>query len=396
MKIFYNCKSSKWSHITPELEVTIGGVKQVISPQILNPESVPFNLQYKNGHVGPIIGILTAKKTDGSIAGNGPLFTKLQKKLISQKGISFIFTPDEVSEVSIDGYTFLPNQNQWIKIKMPYPDLVYNRVPFRSTEQGENFQTFIQGLREKKIPFFNPRFIDKFELYQHFTIHPILQAYTPHTEQIQNSQHLYSFLEKFPTAYLKPANSSKGNGIFRIKLINSTELSLEGVKKIEHYQSIQDFWDQCESTLINKNYIIQEEIPSALIDGKRFDFRILAHADNDNYVVTGIGIRQSQEQDITTHLPNGGKLLPYHLIQSNEHDTFINEVVELVGKTLSEKLGYFGEFSIDAGINTFGKYYIYEVNSKPMSFDEEEIEERKINHLCRLFLLLTGFEYLLT
>ena len=64
-------------------------------------------------------------------------------------------------------------------------------------------------------------------------------------------------------------------------------------------------------------------------------------------------------------------------------------MAEQTGKALSEQFGYFGEFSIDAGISQSGNYYIYEVNSKPMSFDENEIEERKISQLCRLFFQLT-------
>ena len=147
-----------------------------------------------------------------------------------------------------------------------------------------------------------------------------------------------------------------------------------------------------ETILKEKNYLAQEEIKSRTYDGKRFDFRILAHAENDHYKVTGIGIRQSQKQEITTHIPSGGKLLPYQLLQTEDHDLFIQTIVEQIGQALSEQFGFFGEFSIDLGISQTGKYYIYEVNSKPMSFDENEIEERKIVHLCRLFLQLTGYQ----
>jgi glutathione synthase/RimK-type ligase-like ATP-grasp enzyme len=337
----------------------------------------------------PVIGILTAKKKDGTIGGNGSLFIELQKKLISLNGISFIFTLDGVHDDSIDGFTFIPEKNEWEKINSPYPDLVYNRIPFRKSEEEIKNSTFFSDLKDKKIPFFNPGFIDKYELYQLFKDHPILHSYLPSTIPAIEKQKLRSFLAQFQSIYLKPAQSARGNGIFRLELDTEKKLILNGISKSNEYITFDHFWSDWENILREKNYLAQEEIKTKTYDGKRFDLRILAHAVNDNYIVTGVGIRQSQKQDITTHIPSGGKLLPYDLFQTKEQDFFIENVVEQIGTALSQKFGFFGEFSIDVGISETGHYYIYEVNSKPMSFDEKEIEVKKIEYLCQLFLQLT-------
>lgn len=344
----------------------------------------------KNNLTRPLIGIMTAHNTDGSVAGNGPLFIKIQKKLISLDGISFIFTTEGVNNNFIEGYSYLSEKNRWIKARFPYPDLVYNRVPFRKSEQNEQCQSFFARLKEKNIPYFNPCFIDKYALYEILRNHEILHNYLPKTILVQQQKDLLSFLNKYKSIYLKPTKSSRGKGIVRLRLIHPFQIQLEELNKQELYKSFYHFWKEWDSILIENDYLAQEEIKSAEFDGNRFDFRILAHADNDDYVLTGVGIRQSQAQEITTHIPAGGKLLPYELLQSNAHDHFIQTIIPLIGKILSEELGYFGEFSIDAGVCKSGKYYIYEVNSKPMSFDETEIEDRKIEQLCRLFLQLTN------
>ncbi|SDN12339.1 YheC/YheD family protein [Bacillus sp. OK048] len=338
----------------------------------------------------PVIGILTAQKKDGSIAGNAPLFIGLQKKLISHNGISFIFTLEGVHEHSIEGFTFIPEKKGWEKITAPYPDLVYNRIPFRTSEEELKNTEFFSCLRDKNIPFFNPGFIDKYELYQLFKNHPTLQSYMPATITAIHKQEFLSFLTKFNSIYLKPAQSARGNGIFKLVLDTDKKICFKGLKTSEEFLTFDHFWVEWENKLKKKNYLAQEEIKSRLYDGNRFDLRILAHAENNHYIVTGVGIRQSQIQEITTHIPKGGRLLPYDLFQTEELDLFIQTIVEQIGKALSKKLGFFGEFSIDVGISQSGQYYIYEVNSKPMSFDESEIEERKIDHLCRLFLQLTG------
>jgi hypothetical protein len=338
----------------------------------------------------PVIGILTARKKDGSIAGNVPLFIELQKKLISLNGISFIFTIDGVHDHSIEGFTYIPEKVLWERITAPYPDLVYNRIPFRKAEEEIKSTAFFSCLRGKNIPFFNPGFIDKYELYQLFKNHPILHSYMPATITAIDKQNLSSFLTKFQSIYLKPAQSARGNGIFKLVLDTHKKVHFKGLTTSEEFLTFNHFWFEWENKLRQKNYIAQEEIKSSLYDGKRFDFRILAHAENDHFIVTGVGIRQSQIQQITTHIPTGGRLLPYDLVQTVDHDLFIHTMVEQIGEALSEKLGFFGEFSIDAGVSQSGQYYIYEVNSKPMSFDESEIEERKIDHLCQLFQQLTG------
>jgi hypothetical protein len=340
--------------------------------------------------ITPVIGILTARKKDGSIAGNLALFIELQKKLILLNGISFIFTLDGVHQDSIDGYIFIPDRNRWERITSPFPNLVYNRIPFRRSEEELKNSMFFACLKEKNIPFFNPGFIDKSELYHLFKNHPFLHTFLPATIPAKQKHKLSAFLSQYQTIYLKPSQSARGNGIFKLELDTAGKVHVKGLNEDDEFVTFDLFWEEWESRLLEKNYLAQEEIKSILYEGKRFDFRILAHAEKNHYRVTGIGIRQSQKQDITTHIPSGGRLLPYEQLQNEEYDFFIDTVVEHIGASLSETFGFFGEFSIDMGISQSGQFYIYEVNSKPMSFDETDIEERRIEHLCQLFLQLTA------
>lgn len=343
-----------------------------------------------NHPVGPLIGILTAQTKAGSITGNKKLFKSLQKKLISYGGTSFVFTIEGVKNNVISGYTFSADKNHWEKKWYPYPDLVYNRIPSRKMEKREEVKTFLSRLSEKKIPYFNPCFIDKYELYQVLGSHPFLKAYVPKTILVQEKTGFELFLSKHTNIYLKPANSSKGRGIYRLKLNSSGEVHLIGTKDSTTYSSFAQFWQEWQEKLLNKHYLAQEEIHSDEYEGYRYDFRILAHAVGKDYRLTGVGIRQSQIQTITTHIPAGGRLLPYELLQTRTTDHFIETIIPPIGKALSEAFGFFGEFSIDAGLSKSGQFYLYEVNSKPMKFDEPEIEARKMDELCRLFLELTS------
>lgn len=392
MNIYYDLRTAKWYQSDGEAAVTIGG-DQLTLPyhQQDEEQSIRFHVNVHHLHAGPFIGIMTARKADGTITGNSTLFIELQKKLSLLGGISFIFTPDDAAADYIIGYTFLSEGSQWKKVKVPYPDLVYNRIPFRKSERDITCRKVFDLLKEKKIPFFNPCFLDKFTLYCLFQKSRFLKNHLPKTALANNKSTLFSFLNEYKSVYLKPSQSAKGKGIFRLTAMSPPEILLEGLKRQELYHDFDVFWEEWENVFIDKHYLVQEEVQSARLEGKKFDLRILAHAEKDGYCVTGVGLRQAQEQELTTHIPNGGRLLSYQLIQSNEHDQFIKRLVNEIGKILSAEFGFFGEFSVDACVSHSGNYYIYEVNSKPMSFDEPEIEERKMAQLCTLFLQQTDF-----
>ncbi|HJV31896.1 MAG TPA: YheC/YheD family protein, partial [Bacillales bacterium] len=257
MNIYYDCKSASWFHTGMKDEITIGGDNQIVRHQRACLDATRLDLQLKNGHVGPLIGIMTSRKENGSWAGNYSLFKELQKKLISLHGISFIFTQEGIQDDSINGFTYLPESQTWMKIKAPYPDLVYNRIPFRKAEQNEDFHHTLDIFKQKDIPFFNPCFIDKYDIHQLFKHHPILQKFLPKTEIIDNQTDVESFLEKYQSVYVKPAQSAKGKGIFRLRLNDQSEVHLDGISTNEKFASFQAFWNKWGTILNSKKYIIQ-------------------------------------------------------------------------------------------------------------------------------------------
>lgn len=390
MKIYYDWANRTWFSRS---SCTLGSNHQpliIISPQA-ERDSLPFSLSLQDGNAGPVIGILTGKGKDQSIAGNGPLFKALQQSILQKCGLSYVFTPEDLKENSVNGYIYNPLNDRWIEASCPLPHLVYNRVPFRKIEKAEAFQKACRFFKEHDIPFFNPGFLDKFEVYQLLRDHPPLKEYIPETIRVTGPKTLKDFIGTYHNIYLKPANGSKGKGIYKLSQLKKG-ISLNGQHDSFSYDDYELFWNQWNTHLMNKPYLAQKAISPAKIDGKRYDFRILAHFSEGSYSVTGIGIRQSQEQDITTHIPNGGIMIPYEMIRTKEHDAFIHTAAAEAGKLLEKTKGFYGEYSIDAGLTDQGTYVIYEINSKPMSFDEVRIEENRIEELTRLFFSLSGFQ----
>lgn len=394
MMIRYNTESREWSHEAKAEDKISFGFNNLIIPAastIKLPQNSPqFSLKNKKGKLGPLVGVMTSMSKSMSLSGNGDLFMALQSGMMKRNGLIVVFPPETIVKDGLTGVLYLPDAQHWIPVKTPLPHLVFNRVPFRKEEQKPAFKDAVNYFSALGIPLFNPAFINKNKLYSLFARHPELSRLMPDTIEVKSLAGLAVFLEEHQGVYLKPASSSKGIGIFRLRK-KKGQIEFETHSHRHLYSGMEEFWEAKSKQLLKHEYLAQREIISAAIDGKRFDFRVHAHEGPDGYEVTGIGLRQSQKQDLTTHLPNGGIILSYNNVKDEKHDQFFNWAVKEIGEMLSGELGFFGEFTLDAGITEKGEYVIYEVNSKPMSFDEPHIEEKRISALIDLFFRKTGF-----
>jgi hypothetical protein len=394
MKLYYHRDREIWTH-RDQSSLTFGGLKNKLSPQTEGDvsQNASFEFQLKDQHIGPLIGIMTSPKNKFSLAGNRSLFTNLQTELLKKQALSFVFSfQDVMKDGWIIGYIYLPENQEWLKAKMPFPDIVYNRIPYRKSEKSVPFQNVIKQFNYSSIPIFNPNFLDKWELYK-ILLDSKLKNILPETILLDSKDSLEAFIKCHKSIYIKPREQSKGKNTLRLSKENQNYILETHDQNLTIFE-LEELWSLYGEEFREGIFIAQKAIKPALFDGKRYDFRILSHWSElkQDYLVTGIGIRGADYQRLTTHTAYGGSIISYKKVQTAEHDVFIPMIVSEIGLVLSKKLGFFGEFSIDAGVDMDGNYVLFEVNSKPMSFDEKDIERNRINQLCHLFIQKTGFE----
>ncbi|ELW9008165.1 hypothetical protein SIN57_001885, partial [Campylobacter upsaliensis] len=131
--------------------------------------------------------------------------------------------------------------------------------------------------------------------------------------------------------YLKPIEGSKGNHIYRIRLEKEHSIQVSTTKETAFFSSIDEVWNQYYQEWSQKKFLIQEGIDGALYKGSRYDFRLLVMFEENRYVLSGVGVRQANQQDVTTHIPSGGKLLAYREVAQKEHDLFFEKLVNHCG-----------------------------------------------------------------
>lgn len=352
---------------------------------------------------GPLVGILIAHENNRSSCYPRGKKAKVYKELMTcgeEHGVLvFIFSPPDVDKIkkTIKGITYHHKAEKWVSALFPIPDIVYNRIPYRSLEKSaavQSISTYLQKL--DTVYFFNTRFLDKWELYS------ILQKESPIADLVPESQllspeTLASFIKKHGVVYIKPRHNSRGQGIIKAKTIPDgycyTRVEDKGKK-----------WRECKTArtiirgLIPNRYIMQAAVDLAEYQGRVFDLRAQVQKDgHGHWVMTGVGARVAALNHIVTHIPNGGykerfqEVLDYLYPQDKRTQEHIHKqllricksVPPVLESSLSMNLGI---LSLDIGLDKNGKLWLIEANSKPASFDEDDIRKVHTENLVDYFI----------
>jgi len=102
-------------------------------------------------------------------------------------------------------------------------------------------------------------------------------------------------------------------------------------------------------------------------------------------------VRVARPGGMTTHTAKGGETLVLSSREKTEIEKKLAPLISACGNALAESYGFFGEFTADIAPGNEDSFYLFELNAKPMSFDEPEIETAKTQKLADLFYAVTGF-----
>ncbi|MEH7222700.1 YheC/YheD family protein [Bacillus sp. JJ1566] len=386
--IYYHIEKKKWYQCEEKTGLFFGKTKTLISYLGSSPEqSLPFPVKKDGNIVGPIIGILTGPSKDNAFIGNPKVLKRILSLLQENGAFGIVLTPNSIRGHSVEAFTFYHPLQKWIKLQTPLPNVVYNRIPYRHMEKSQDFNDVVSFLKINDIPFFNPYFFSKWEVYQILKGNDFVQPFLPETTLIKDESDLEEMLAKYQILYIKSSTGHKGIDLYRLKAFQN-EINIETPLGKQSYPTLTSFWETFKDDFIKNDYLLQEAVEADTYEGNRYDLRILCHYHENGHCISGTGVRVSGENGVTTHVPNGGSIIPYNLVRPRFDEAILKKLVFEIGKTLMDETAHFiGEFSIDLGRSKEGKLFIYEINSKPMVFDEPHIREKGLENLTKLLIM---------
>ncbi len=382
----------------------------------LKNSEMKFNYRITPDHeikIGPFVGVLVGRKTNHEY----PLPTGREARIYSEMTLEarqkrifmYFFYADGVDwkRKLISGHIYTRTANKkagWMRGTFPLPDIIYNRIAYRFMEKHNNIQTLIKKAHEEAIYLFNSRFLNKWEVHETLYRDQHTRPMIPESASY-SADNLSYCVDKFAAFFIKPIDGSVGKGIINVKIQSNGLISFSklGSKKgWQQCQSVEELYKQL-NIVDKKRYIIQKGINLAKIAGNIFDIRVQVQKNGYGaWTFTGAGVRIAAPGNFVTHVPNGGSKAGYEPVIKevfgdsseviNSLSQQLKTICQTVPRVLENGLGIsLAVLSMDLGIDTEGRMWIIEVNSKPASFDENDIRQRHLSLLNDYLLYKSNF-----
>lgn len=351
-----------------------------------------LTLSYKSGTrtlaLGPLIGVMVSRvyshmpdRPFGAMTG---FCKELTDACAQYGGFVFYFTPEDITSgaTSLQGWCY---SGRWVKRTFPVPDVVYNRLTSRKLENKPIVQHFIRDVKSRfSTVVFNEKYLNKTEVFQALRNTSALQAYLPESYMFKNFAMLKAMCRKYPTVFLKPVTGSLGKGI--IKISKQTEggylcshTSLNGVRK-QSYPTLVRLFESISSKMKGQRYQLQQGLRLMECDGRPVDFRALVQRNQQGtWTITSIVGRIAANNTFVSNLARGGSLstVAEAVAKSNlPQGSRAGIIVKLRKAALDIALGiettiegHFAELGIDLAVDSSGRVWLLEVNSKPSKDD---------------------------
>lgn len=368
------------------------------------PPGVPLLLRYDAVRqrivLGPLIGILVSRYRPENPRNPFGIFTPFLNEITDvcrkKGGVACAIRLDDVNWTNETVRGLVRRKGSWHVMKLPLPQCIHNRLISREAEKSEAVHLWIQRCKEKQIPFFNERFLNKWHVHQALLEEAAAHRYLPETMRYHGHQDLREMLRRHRTVYAKPTNGSMGRGIYRIRKREQgyklTRATASGSSS-KTYSDLMALHRALQKKIKGKSYLLQQGLELIGRNGKPTDFRVLVQKNRrGEWAVSSLVARLGQNK-VVSNIARGGSMTSaaqaLRICGPKRSGSFptrasLKQAALHLARLLEQTIpGHFAEFGIDLGVDVHGRIWLLEVNSKPSKAasavqspdDEAEAEE---------------------
>lgn len=230
----------------------------------------------------------------------------------------------------------------------------------------------------------NSKWSQYHSLYRKRALRPFLPA-----TDLCTKKTLFAFLNTYTEVVIKPCVGQQGQGIVKISVTGDASFEVHEMQgklvKTNYDQLFEYISDQY---LSQKDYIVQQLISLATINGCPFDIRVITQNDEDTgWIVTGVLVKVAAKGYFISN--RVGNLLTLEKafssaeigISIDNAAKWIEIITQKASSRLSQNIGELSIIGFDIGVDDKGAIWVIEGNYVPSlsmfyMFDNNEIHER--------------------
>ncbi|RKP51481.1 YheC/YheD family protein [Cohnella endophytica] len=210
------------------------------------------------------------------------------------------------------------------------------------------------------------------------------QKHIPQT-LLFNKRNLTTMLASHSVVYFKPTTGSGGVNIIRInKQSRGYQTQSNSVKA--DYPTLDQLFDNLKQYSARRPYLLQKGIALAKANGRPFDIRVMVQKTNEGkWVSTALFTKIGQPGKVATNYNQGGKLgyfrstlsdAGYHEASIQRKEAKLKQLGVSVGHCFDRHSKGFRELGLDVALDSEGKPWILEVNTKPQIFPLKNLKDK--------------------
>lgn len=354
--------------------------------------------------LGPVIGVLVTRDYPALSSRPFGAITSFCRELVDaaklQGGSVYFITPAQLGG-SISPLEAWVYADGWRRVKVPAPDVVNNRLTTRKLENKTSVQHFFREVKSRfGTHVFNEKFLDKAEVFDALRKQPALGRYLPESRLMRGFPTLKAMCARYPTVFLKPVRGSLGKGIIKIVRMPGGGYAAHhatsfGTRR-QPYSSLLKLYAGISGKLRSARFQIQQGLQLIETGGRPIDFRALVQKNGSgNWIVTSIVARIAGGQHFVSNIARGGTLSTVKdaIAKSNlaagrqQASARLKQAALQIASGVEAQIpAHFGELGIDLAIDTSGRVWLLEVNSKPSKNDNTPLSGQGIRPSVRIML----------
>jgi hypothetical protein len=349
----------------------------------LNGATLNASLEGRSLKLGPLVSVFVNPKiVNALLAGKlTPWDMELVKANAVEHSLLYFYTVGDVDwdNHQISGCLHDAGSGKWFRGLVPLPDVNWDQGGSFTDEQFLKARVLRLRMAKAGPAKFNATHaFNKWEVHRRLWQRPDVREFLPTTIAYDGPATTEEMIRKFGTVYIKDVSGSNGRQVMRVRPAGGgLEYSAfrnrpftGTVKSAEELSAVLEkyFW---AGTLI-----VQQGIDVMTYEGKNTDFRALVQRDDAGvWHMTTVPLRIAAEGCPITSTKSGSTVMPFRdgvKLVYDVDDRGVDAVqAKLEGclwrvvRALEQEYGVYGEIGIDLAIDTRGRVWFIEANSKP-------------------------------